>query len=192
MNGDDLLPDLAIGRLPAATVEDVRVMVQKILDYERSEFSGPSSVVLVADDPDKAGDFERHADELSEGVLAPFPTQKIFLSRLGPDGVRSEVRAALDNGVSLVSYVGHGAIHLWANENVFNTGDIDALAPQAERPILLTMNCLNGFFHFPYFDSLAEGMVKAEGKGAIAAFSPTDSVSTDPPTATMRSFWKSS
>ena len=35
------------------------------------------------------------------------------------------------------------------------------------------MTCLNGYFHFPYFDSLAEELVKAEGKGAIAAFSPS-------------------
>ena len=35
------------------------------------------------------------------------------------------------------------------------------------------MNCLNGYFHFPYFDSLAEAMVKVDGKGAIAAFSPS-------------------
>jgi hypothetical protein len=32
---------------------------------------------------------------------------------------------------------------------------------------------LNGFFHFPNFDSLAEAFVKAEGKGALAAFSPS-------------------
>jgi hypothetical protein len=35
------------------------------------------------------------------------------------------------------------------------------------------MNCLNGYFHFPYFDSLAEKLLKSEGKGAVAAFSPT-------------------
>ena len=33
------------------------------------------------------------------------------------------------------------------------------------------MNCLNGYFHTPWSDSLAEKLVKAEGKGAIAAFS---------------------
>jgi hypothetical protein len=38
---------------------------------------------------------------------------------------------------------------------------------------VLTLNCLNGYFHFPYFNSLAEELVKAEGKGAIAAFSPS-------------------
>jgi hypothetical protein len=35
------------------------------------------------------------------------------------------------------------------------------------------MNCLNGYFHFPYFDALSEALLKAEGKGALAAFSPS-------------------
>jgi hypothetical protein len=35
------------------------------------------------------------------------------------------------------------------------------------------MNCLNGYFHFPYFDSLAEALVLAPDKGALAAFSPS-------------------
>ena len=35
------------------------------------------------------------------------------------------------------------------------------------------MNCLNGYFHFPFFNSLAEELAKAEGRGAIAAFSPS-------------------
>jgi hypothetical protein len=37
----------------------------------------------------------------------------------------------------------------------------------------MTMNCLNGYFHFPYFDALGEALVKAKQKGAIAAFSPS-------------------
>jgi len=36
---------------------------------------------------------------------------------------------------------------------------------------VLAMNCLNAFFHLPTVDSLAEKLVKADGKGAIAAFS---------------------
>jgi hypothetical protein len=35
------------------------------------------------------------------------------------------------------------------------------------------MNCLNGYFHFPNLNSLAEQFLKAEGKGAIAAFAPS-------------------
>jgi hypothetical protein len=35
------------------------------------------------------------------------------------------------------------------------------------------MNCLNGFFHFPPLNSLSEALLKAEGKGVVAAFSPS-------------------
>ena len=50
---------------------------------------------------------------------------------------------------------------------------MNTLAPQAQQPVLFTLNCLNGFFHFPPLNSLAEQFVKADGKGAIAALSPS-------------------
>jgi hypothetical protein len=72
-----------------------------------------------------------------------------------------------------MSYVGHGGIHLWADENILNTDDVQNLEVQSRQPILLTMNCLNGYFHFPYFNSLSEELLKAKDKGAVAAFSPS-------------------
>jgi hypothetical protein len=86
---------------------------------------------------------------------------------------RQAIVDAFDGGAALISYIGHGGIHLWADENVFNSSQVESLWPQTEQPLLLTLNCLNGYFHFPYFDSLSEALVKAEGKGAVAAFSPS-------------------
>ena len=37
----------------------------------------------------------------------------------------------------------------------------------------MTFNCLNGYFVAPSYDSLAESLLKVEGRGAIAAFSPS-------------------
>jgi hypothetical protein len=174
VNGDDLLPDLAIGRLPAASPDELRVMVDKILVYERSAVSFASSpMVLVADNPDHAGNFEADADELASGILSAYDPHEIYSSRLGTAATRNAIVERFDLGASLVSYIGHGGIQLWADENFFNGHDVDSLATQSRQPLLLTMNCLNGFFHFPYFDSLAEALVKADGKGAIAAFSPS-------------------
>ena len=170
VNGDDLLPDIAIGRLPAASVAEARTMVRKILAYERGEMSlldGP--VVLIADNPDRAGDFVADAEALASGLLSDKTTTKLFL----PDATRQDVIQAFDDGASLMSYLGHGAIHLWADENLFNNNDVASLSSQSRQPLLLTMNCLNGYFHFPYFDSLAETLLKAEDKGVIAAFSPS-------------------
>jgi hypothetical protein len=35
------------------------------------------------------------------------------------------------------------------------------------------MNCLNGYFVATNFDSLSESLLKVEGRGAVAAFSPS-------------------
>jgi hypothetical protein len=92
---------------------------------------------------------------------------------LGAPATRHAILDAFDEGTSVVSYIGHGGIHLWADENIFNTSQVELLSPRREQPLVLTMNCLNGYFHFPYFDALSEALVKAEGRGAVAAISPS-------------------
>ena len=72
-----------------------------------------------------------------------------------------------------MSYLGHGAVHFWAHENIFNLGSVADLSPQQQQPLVLTINCFNGYFHYPYFDAFAEELVKVEGKGAVAALSPS-------------------
>jgi len=171
VNGVDGLPDLALGRLPAANVEEARVLVEKVLAYEESgHLSGP--VVMVADDADAAGDFEADSEEIA-AQLSGRDVERIYLSEVGAAGMRSAIVDSFDRGASLLSYVGHGGIALWASENVFGTSDAESLRLQSRQPIVMTLSCLNGYFHFPYFDALAEALVKAEGKGAIAAISPS-------------------
>jgi len=175
VNGDDILPDLAIGRLPASSVEEVDVMVRKIIAWESQEYGGELNgpAVLVADNPDRAGNFVAAAESAAARLPRAVERKRIYLSELGTLTTRDSILDAFDAGASLMTYIGHGGIHLWADENIFNTSDLSGLAPQPHQPILLTMNCLNGYFHFPYFGSLSEELLKAEGKGVIAAFSPS-------------------
>lgn len=115
IHGEDLLPDLAIGRLPAASVEELSRMVAKILAHENR--GGPrGAVVLVADNPDSAGDFDADVQELASGLLARENPKTMHLSRLGVEATRGSIVEAFDSGASLLSYVGHGGIHLWAQE----------------------------------------------------------------------------
>jgi hypothetical protein len=173
VNGEDVLPDLAIGRLPAKTVDEARLLVGKIVAYETGQTSLQGRAVLVVDNPDPGGDFEADAEDISLGVLAGRPVETLRVSGRGRDGTRAGIIDAFARGPSLMSYLGHGAILVWASENVFNNMDVKRLSPQPQQPFLLTMNCLNGYFHFPYLNSLSEELLKAEGRGVIAAFSPS-------------------
>jgi hypothetical protein len=172
VNGDDLVPDIAIGRLPAASLAQAETLVDKLVAFERAGQALDGKAVLVADNADLAGSFEADAEDVAATVLPGREVQRIYLRDFGAS-TRAEIAGAFDAGSSLLSYVGHGGTAVWASENVFNNQDVSALAAAAQQPLLLTLNCLNGFFHFPPLNSLAEELVKAEGKGAIAAFSPS-------------------
>ncbi len=171
VNGDDELPDLAIGRLPATSVEQAQALVDKLIAWEDSGHALSGPAVLVADNPDLAGDFEANADDIVQSFLAG-RSEVLRLRELGAE-TRPRIQAALDSGLSYLSYVGHGGAAVWASENVWNSWDAPSLQAQSRQPLLLTLNCLNGYFVAPSYESLAESLLKAEGRGAIAAFSPS-------------------
>ncbi|HYN01795.1 MAG TPA: C25 family cysteine peptidase [Vicinamibacteria bacterium] len=174
LNGDDLLPDLAIGRLPATTLDQAQTMVAKILDWEAQGQNLDGKAALVADNPDLAGDFEADARDIESSFLAGRDTTEVFLGQLpNRDVARAQILDAFNQGLSLISYVGHGGGAVWAGENILNSSDPAALLAQPRQPFMLTMNCLNGYFIAPFYESLAEGFLKAQGKGTIAAFSPS-------------------
>jgi hypothetical protein len=172
VNGEDLVPDLAIGRLPAATVEEAQRLVAKVLAWEESGQDLGGAAVLVADNPDQGGDFEANVEDIRTSFLSGRPTTTLKLSELGA-GTRGAILGAFDEGASLMSYVGHGGTTVWASENVLNDWDMPSLRAQSRQPLLLTMDCLNGYFVTPNLDSLPEALLKAEGRGVVAAFSPS-------------------
>ncbi len=172
VNGDDLLPDVAIGRLSAATVEEAERLVAKVLAYEDGGGDFAGRAVVVADNPDAAGDFEAEADEVASTLGETRAVEKIYYSSTGGT-TRARILAAFDAGASFLSYVGHGGPVTWASENFFNRWDVPSLLAQSRQPFVMTMNCLNGLFHHPGLNSLSEELLKADGRGAIAAFSPS-------------------
>lgn len=172
VNGEDALPDFAIGRLPAQSVEQAQALVRKLVDWEGAGFDLSGRAVLVADNSDAAGDFEGDSDFVASTLLADRPVEKIYLSRLGAD-TRPSIVAAFDAGAALLSYLGHGGTAVWASENIWNNWDAPSLSPQGEQPFLLAMDCLNGYFHHPVTNALGEELLKAEGKGVIGALVPS-------------------
>ena len=172
VNGEDALPDLAIGRLPARTPEEAELLVAKLIAWEDSGQDLSGRALLVADNPDTAGDFEADIRDVAESFLAGREVQLAHVRELGA-ATRPAILDAFNSGLSLAGYVGHGGAAVWASENVLNSWDTASLVEQSRQPLLVTMNCLNGYFVAPSFDALGEALMKADGRGAIASFSPS-------------------
>jgi hypothetical protein len=172
VNGEDGLPDLAIGRLPATTREQAEALVRKLVAWEDSGQGLSGKAVLVADNPDPGGDFEADVEDIRASFLAGRSATTLKVRELGA-ATRPAILTAFDEGASLMSYVGHGGTAVWASENVLNTWDAPSLRAQSRQPLLLTLNCLNGYFVATGLDALPEALLKAEGRGVVGAFSPS-------------------
>jgi hypothetical protein len=188
VSGDDGISDLYIGRLPAATAAQAGVMVNKIIAYESAPNSKTweKNVLLVADNQIESYEvaFETMNDEAAQlippGLNAPF---KGYLNNyLAAVDLTADLKDKINGGALLVNYSGHGSIQLWADEVIFETADVADLTNDGKFPLFVSMSCLTGFFGYPEawdFPSLAETLMRSDGKGAAAALMPTGMTTPD-------------
>ena len=163
------LPELAVGRLPVRTRQEAERMVAKILRYEAS--GGGSGVLLVSGAND-GFDFEGANDQLRELLPADLMIEEIKWGQLDTGAATSQLIASLNRGPALVNYVGHGSVDLWGG-NLLTVDDARALSNGEELSVHISMTCLNGYFHDPAIESLAQALMSAEGGGAVAVWAPS-------------------
>jgi len=172
LDEEDILPDMAIGRLPVQTAADARVVVDKIIAYEQSAPPGDwrQRVVLVADgqDPDFAAQSDALADE---SVRDPYEVIKIHAASL--DDPQYVLARELALGGVVVNYTGHGSIDAWSEDRIFCSEDIASLANDGRQPMMIMMSCLVGFFDHPERQAMAEELLLAKDGGAIAVLAPS-------------------
>jgi hypothetical protein len=185
IDGEDTLPDMLIGRLPADNIAELETMVSKIVQYEGIPPLSPwqRKVLFVADDNDpRSGDFP----SLSDILISQFPNQPFGPQRLyyDPDQTtkedfRSDVQQAWDAGSGLLMYTGHSSIYFWAHEELLHLHTIPNLENGQKLPVVLEMTCFTGSFQFPddpihnATATLDEEMLRHPGGGAVAVWGST-------------------
>ena len=177
--GDDPLPDMYIGRLPAETTAQLATMVAKTIAYETNPPPPDwvERVLFVTDDPDLAGDFYTYSDDLINDYLPePYVPIKAYYGSTCLSGAECK-QVILDTlnstGALLVNYIGHAGVDLWTGNGVWGIEDLSSLVPTTRLPVMLPMTCWEGAFHQAEYDVLAEATVRLEGRGAVASWSAT-------------------
>lgn len=174
--GDDILPDLLVGRLPVSSLSEAETLVAKIVQYEREPFAGDWNArhAFVADRADRAGDFARAMDVTFETFIQdPWLGTKIYLDNLPFDTARREALAAWQSGALLISFMGHSSWHQWSIDSLLHVADVPALQNGRRLPVLLSMTCFTGFYHHPEYGTLDELLVRHRDGGAVASWSPS-------------------
>ena len=172
IDGNDVLPDMIIGRVPAADATMAADMVQKILGYENANSYSPRDVLFAADNNDIY--FETINENLVSKLPAGYTARKVYLrSYSTTESATSDIISYMNNGMMLTNYVGHGDVTHWAGESLFVPEYISRLNNGGKLTFLVTLDCMNGYFAHPFYYSISEAFVAAKDRGAIAAFSPS-------------------
>jgi hypothetical protein len=197
VSGDDAMADLFIGRLPATSPEEADLMVQKIIAYETTDNTKTWEKTLMLISDNQTQDYESAFEEMNETVASLVPSGfsspiRGYLGDYCPDPatcsaapLTQDLAGWITAGALVAHYSGHGSTQIWADEHIFDTGDVSALVNPANEemlPFFVSMSCLTGYFAYPEvfnFPSLAEVLLLASGKGAVAAFMPSGMTGTE-------------
>jgi hypothetical protein len=104
----------------------------------------------------------------------------VFASVVGPATAKQDILSGINSGQLLVNYNGHGSVQIWSGSALFDDTSAASLTNGNRLPVFVIMNCLNGFFHDVYTESLAEALMLARNGGAVAVWASSGLTVPDP------------
>lgn len=181
--GDDGFPDMLIGRVPAENSIEVRIFVERALNYESNKQRGPwyKRILMLAGSD---SDFHHQTDTLIEEqeLTRKYETKIVYAPPTAEEGVTfsegitpvgRQVIDGFNAGASLVNYVGHGGGGRWASSRMMDFEDPHKnLTNISQLPFVISMTCFTGAFDIPG-GCLAEEFLRSESGGAIAVIGGT-------------------
>ncbi|MFE3845604.1 C25 family cysteine peptidase [Thermoplasmatota archaeon] len=158
----DLYPDIAVGRLPCRNNYEVKIIVEKIIEYENTAYgeSWFNDFVVIAgdtylesDNPLWVGYEGEYYGDLAIDFMDDFNPIRLYTS----DGTltdQSDVINTLNEGCGFVYFVGHGNPQSWGNhppdDHEFITGlnvqRMHELRNDNMYPICIVSGCHNSQF----------------------------------------------
>jgi hypothetical protein len=175
LNGEQVA-NISIGRIPIISDEQGIAYLTKLRNYETQRLSDAKfNSVLVADNPDKAGDFHANSDLLAERLVDQYGFDTVD-KNYHPQSPSVSSQMLLDATweAGLVSYDGHGSATQVGDgrEKFIVAADVTKLT-NTNLPVFASLTCAAGDFTVPGTTSLAGALVLNPNGGAIAAYSPS-------------------
>ncbi len=176
VSGNDLVPDLAIGRISIETVAEGEVIIQKLSSYPGDNSKKwKQNVLLIASGQNNADELNHNFNDecllLESSYLTPngLTATKVFRYPNKPaqypfKGEGPEIRAGFNQGAVMANYYGHGGSAQW--DLVFLNDDIYELNNGEKLPFISSVTCYTA--HFDNQDAFGEKFLKVPGKGCIA------------------------
>ncbi len=173
--GNDGIPEIAVGRVTALSARELEGYFGKVRAFEAEPPANwQQRFLMLADNPDRAGDFWTDADELVSSLPNSTEAERIYLgdTRYPIALARPAARSAWSDGAAAVGYLGHGSLVNLAQENLLDIASVEGLSNGSRLPLFVGLTCHMGRFDIPAFEPLSSAMLLHPTGGAIAVLAP--------------------
>ncbi len=179
--GNDLAPDLAIGRMSCETTTEAAILMDKLENYPADNGKGWKQDVMLASSGLSVEDelhfnFNLYSNRLANNFLIPngiHPSRVFNFPSNHEDSVYvgggPKIRQEIDEGVVIGNYYGHGGGYQW--DLIFTNDDIALLNNGGRLPVIISVTCYTA--HFDDQDVFGEQFNKIPAKGSIGFFGNT-------------------
>ena len=180
--GGDNYPDIIIGKISAETVEHVNTQVERFIQYEQNPPETAHFPVFLgmasSQGPGDNNEYDYSHIRNINSVLTSYTYTsgyELFEGSHGGldapgDPTAANVATAVNNGVGIINYCGHGAETYWVTSN-FNVNNVNNLTNIGKLPFIISVACVNGAYSGR--TCFAEAWMRATHEGQ-----PTGAVST--------------
>ncbi|MDZ7723115.1 MAG: C25 family cysteine peptidase [candidate division KSB1 bacterium] len=169
--GEDILPDMYIGRLPVASVENAEHMVQKIIDYETQGDvkEWRRNICLATGDEDF---FDLCGQHAAENVIPDRYIVNWASTRYSSPyySTTEDLINWINSGQSVITFIVHGASEQIADKRLLHVDDMPRLTNQNRYPFGIALSCYLSHFDHPTDESFGEKLLIAKDKGLLALF----------------------
>ncbi len=173
---NDGLTEIAIGRIPAKSAQDITSIYNKVVNFESTLSTAQARGSLCASDEPRGYDFQSLCLRTQKELPSSIPTTEV--NRQEADS-KNKLLAAMNKGQYIVNYSGHGTTGVWASTSFFGLDDAPNLSNQDKLSIYVMLTCLNGYFIRTKFDSLSEVLLKNPNGGAVVTWSSSGETTPD-------------
>ncbi|MCH8962084.1 MAG: type IX secretion system sortase PorU, partial [Bacteroidetes bacterium] len=191
--------DLGIGRFTVRDEDEARIVLDKINHYESAETyaswrtrylfladDGPTGLAGIQDDHDLhtqntdvvAELLKLEAPEIDQKKVYAISYTRVFRNGWRIPDARQDILTAINEGVLVVNYSGHGGEEGLAQEDLFNIEDARSLENLDHLPIFITATCSFGRWDQTNAQSAAEELLLNPNGGAIAMLTTVRTVYT--------------
>ncbi len=172
------LAELAVGRIPGRTTEQVALALSKVVNWEANLTDPLARGALFAYDLPDGYDFQGMSNRIRNELPAGTPATMVGR---GDADAQASLVTSMNSGKYIVNFSGHGSTTAWAATTFFSSNNVTCTGGQTHcvnnpntENLFTMLTCLNGFFISPTSSSsLAETLLFSANGGAVAAWAST-------------------